>query len=473
MLSFFRINDPFRLIFIFGLLLVFRLPAIVHGLPLSLLELNWMLVGEKMAEGKALYSEIRDTIAPLSAFVYGLMDSLFGRSQPAYQLVSFILVFFQCILFNNILIESKTFSQNTYVPALIYAVLMSWFFDFYTLSPQLMSMTFVLLTIGNILQPIDRQIKDGKILRTGFSLGLAGLFYLPSLFFALAVILGFWLFTGVKGRQQLLFFYGLLLPVAVCVGYYYWQGSMEDLGVSQIYALFQFGTKNYLNLNGFMFISIVPLLFVLLSIFKANEGERATNNQSRYQQLMFLLLICGLLAAFIVKEKSPVILILLVPSITYFLSRYFLAIQKRWMGEALFLMFTLGVLLINYGSLFQLAFPGKYVKMENLVVQPTPWDDLVKGKKVLMMGDKLDVYKDASLATPYLNWPLAALQFDHPDYYDNLTSIYNSLQQDTPEVLIDPENRYQDLLERMPGILKNYRYEQFNENGLYLLKNKQ
>ena len=100
MLTFFRLNDPYRLVIIFFLLLALRIPAMLND-NLTIPELNYMLVGEKLTNGADLYSEIWDNIGPLSAMVYALIDFLFGKSQLAYQIIAWLFVFFQAFIFNR------------------------------------------------------------------------------------------------------------------------------------------------------------------------------------------------------------------------------------------------------------------------------------------------------------------------------------------------------------------------------------
>ncbi len=84
MISFFRLNDPYRIIGIFILLLLIRLPALLGFVPLLQPELGWMLLGESLAEGRILYEGVWDNTGPFSAAVYWFMNLLFGRSQLAF-----------------------------------------------------------------------------------------------------------------------------------------------------------------------------------------------------------------------------------------------------------------------------------------------------------------------------------------------------------------------------------------------------
>ncbi len=85
MLTFFRVNDPYRIIGIFVLLLLLRLPYWISGDHLTLPELNWMLLGERLAEGNRLYSGVWDNTGPLSAGVYLMIEWIFDRSQWVYR----------------------------------------------------------------------------------------------------------------------------------------------------------------------------------------------------------------------------------------------------------------------------------------------------------------------------------------------------------------------------------------------------
>ena len=83
------------------------------------------------------------------------------------------------------------------------------------LSPVLMSLTFLLLSLNNIFKRIDKQTKDEFFLNTGIFLGLATLFYLPSLFFLPALMLSLLLFTASLFRRYILLLYGFMIPVVL------------------------------------------------------------------------------------------------------------------------------------------------------------------------------------------------------------------------------------------------------------------
>jgi hypothetical protein len=78
--------------------MLLRLPYLISSEWLSIPELRWLLVGETLNEGDLLYVDILDDIGPLSAYVYSVLNFLFGRSQLAIQIFGFDPILFSGFL---------------------------------------------------------------------------------------------------------------------------------------------------------------------------------------------------------------------------------------------------------------------------------------------------------------------------------------------------------------------------------------
>ncbi len=467
MFALFRLNDPYRMLVLLLFLLLMKLPAFYGSVPLTIPELNWMVVGEKLAEkGTVMYKDVWDPLAPLAAGMYWLLHELFGRSHLAYQIIALLLIFVQSALFNYILLRNKVYNENTYVPALIYGLLMCTFFQFYTLSPALVSTTFVMLTINNAFNDIEFKGAKNNLFSTGILMGLASLFYLPSLVLSLALLFAYLLFTGATPKSYFLFLYGLLMPWLIIIVYYFWHDALFHFYINCIYSLLYLDNVSYISYSLLITIIGLPLVILILSFFKLFDAKRFNNYQERFQQTMIFIFIMAFVAWWISHSRTPALLVLFVPVVAFFISHFFLLIRKRFITEISFLLFFIGILTIHFSTLFQWNSVAPWLDYEKLVVQETPWDDLVENKRILYLGDNLSVYKNAQLATPYLNWELSSLQLDSPDYYDNLMSIYENFHEDTPEVIIDTKDVMGKIFTRMPTIAKQY--TQGNEAGVYI-----
>jgi hypothetical protein len=180
LLGYFRINDPYRLVIIFFLVMLLRLPYLISSEWLSIPELRWLLVGETLNEGDLLYVDILDDIGPLSAYVYSVLNFLFGRSQLAIQIFGLILFCFQVFYINHLALKHKMYNENNYLPALFYGILGLSSFNLITLSPIMMGLTFILFSLNGLLTQIESRNKtDANLINIGIFTGLALLFYIP------------------------------------------------------------------------------------------------------------------------------------------------------------------------------------------------------------------------------------------------------------------------------------------------------
>ncbi len=445
---------------IFLLLSLIRLPLLLSDQYLTIPELNWMLVGEKLSAPTLLYVGVWDNIAPFSAFIYCIIDFLFGRSQLAYVIVAIFLTTIQSGIFNSFLLRIKAFNENTYIPALVYALLSCCFFDFFTLSPVLLSLTWILLAIRNIFYQVESESRDTNILGTGLLLGIASLFYLPSVVFLFSTIFSYILFSNLSIRKYLLLLYGLLLPVVLVSIIFYWFNGLSHFVNQFFLSFFSINNKPFLSIYALLFIGFLPLVIFLMAIVTVSQHSiRYTNYQSRLQRTMLAMLAGAVLSLFFIKERSAYHMLFLVPPMAFYITHFLLNVERKLLAEAYVVLLLFYLVIVNYGGLYNLFSINSITETEKLLVQPTDYDAKVSGKKILVLGDDLNIYNSAQLATPYLNWRLSIRQLRALDYYDNLSEVYINFNEDMPEIIIDNAQLLPSLTERIPMLKNAYRKE--------------
>jgi hypothetical protein len=168
LLSFFRVNATLQIIGLLLLLILIRLPFLLSPPPLLIPELNWMLVGEQMHNGNLLYRDIWDSVSPLSALVYWLLDLTFGRSHLAFLVAGTAVAAFQVFYFNWVMNVRDIYPDRNWIPGLMYALFLNMSFDCSTLSPVLLSTTFLLLAFGTIIKQMDRRGATDEVFEVGF-----------------------------------------------------------------------------------------------------------------------------------------------------------------------------------------------------------------------------------------------------------------------------------------------------------------
>ena len=214
-LSFFKINDPYRLAAVFLVAIAIRMPFFIDPV-YSTEQSYWLTIGESLQWG-TMYIDIWDSMAPLAASVYWLVVLLFGKSVLALNILGTLLNFIIAVLINNMFISNKVYEQNTYLPAFVYIILSSLSPSLSSFSPLQMGMTFVLMALGNLLGHVEfRAKRDEQIMNIGLYQGMAVLFYFPLIVFIPITLILFITFTSTPGRRFFLFFIRQFTTDYVC-----------------------------------------------------------------------------------------------------------------------------------------------------------------------------------------------------------------------------------------------------------------
>lgn len=456
MFSFFKINDPSRIIILFIVLLIVRIPFYINGIQLTIPELNHFLIGESLTNGSTLYISLWEDISPLSAWLFMLIHFIFGKSIWVYHVLGFFLMFYQSLLFNSITYRNRLYNDNTYVPSLIYGLLMNLSFGMYTLSPILISTTFILLALNNVFRQVEFRMKaDEPILYIGLYLGLATLFYLPAALFGFITIAILLIFSNTIGRRYLLVIYGFALPLLLVVSYYYLIGGADDAWEIFSAKIFNPNKVEYQNRQSLILLISLPLVFFIIGLLRIFQRTRFSNYQMRLVQLIMLWLLASLPILYW-TEKLIVSFTIFIPAFAVIITHFFLLVKRGVKAELVFSIFLIGIIYINLAIIYNWHGIDKYIDHDNVLVVDSPFANEVKNKKTVILGDDFSLYKEAMLATPFLDWQLAKETLRNPDYYQNATDIYNGFVNDPPEVIVDLEGLMPSLQHRIIFINENY-----------------
>ena len=152
----FNNTQPYTLIFLFLVLLLVRLPILITATEVPTLN---------MAE-------------PLGALIFEANSS--WLSTPWLNVLTALLILtFQAVYFNKITSDFNFYPRSTYVPALIYGVVLSVFPQYLFLSPFLILNFFVLWALQKMFSIYKSNIPIQTQFDIGILIGVACLFYFP------------------------------------------------------------------------------------------------------------------------------------------------------------------------------------------------------------------------------------------------------------------------------------------------------
>lgn len=466
MLNFFR---GYSSIHILGLVLFFlliRLPFFLYESPILIPELGWMLVGEQMSRGFILYKDIWDNVSPLAGTVYWGMDLLFGRSQFAYHCAAIVLSLFQIIYFNYIFVSRDMFPERSVIPGAIYAVLLSISFDMVTLSPMLMSATFLLLALGGMVKIVAKRQATGEVFEIGIYLGIATLFYLPSALFFVWVIISLLFYSIASLRNYFLVILGTALPLFMTILVIYLNDAADSALINIFSSIFDLKSYDLNSLYSTLTAIFIPVLTGILGFMKMTTSKRFFNYQVRMQQVMAMWVIFATLSIPFKQYFAPMQFINFIPAIAFFATFFFINSKNWFYSELQFSVIVLLILSIQYYGLIGFLPSSQPTQLETLRVKKAVLPAEINNRKILVLGNDEGEYLNNLSATPYLNWELASSYLTNLDNFDSVIHIYDSFRKDPPDYVIDKVNLMPKVFSRIPELKKHYKPSQWK--GIYV-----
>jgi len=467
LLGIFKINDPYRLIIVLLFLIAIQLPFYLSDLFITIPEIEWQVLGKELADSKTIYVDIYHNTGILSSWIYWILSEILPGNYFVYRLIALFLIFFQAVLFNVMLIQHKAYNQNTYVPAAVYALVMMGIPDLAILTPQLMSLTFVLLAFDLTFRHIEgRRKQDWVVLAIGFYLGISSLFYPLNYLIFLSTVLAFVFYTNTILRRYFLIFVGFLFPYLLIWSKYFWYDQQADFSFILKYLFLPSTHLNFLSWKSILLLLLAPLVYLLLSFIKVVKTRAFINYQVRLQNFMLIMFLVG--GAMIVLDyyQTTHVLVMLVPSLSFFITHYFLLIRKAWLSELLFLVFIVYLVTQNFLVSYQNMNLSRYFRIEDQRYQPVELPIRLEDKKILVLGKHTGEYYRNDLATPYLSWEIAQKHIKGMDSYEQVIKVYNNFSNDLPEVLIDKDAWAEQIFNKIPQL--SLRYKKLNDQ-VYLL----
>lgn len=461
MLRFFRINDPYRLVAILIFLVLFSLPLMINPAGLTKPELKSMVIGEALDNGQMMYTEIFDSTAPMAAGTFGFIDWLMGRSIIGRQIIALILIFFQAAFFAILLINNKAYADNTYVPGLLYGLLCFFSFDFLSVTPELLGSTVLLLALNNLFREIEFRVqREGTIINVGFYIGLASVFVFTYSIFLLAAFVILIMFARISFRKSLLLTFGFFLPHVVIGVYYFYNDALPDFWNNFYLENLRHTDINLISGKSLLILGILPITYFVFSLFMMTREARFTKYQSQLFQVMFLWLAFCVVEFFLTRQLTPHSLIIVIPSLAYFFSHYLLLIRRKWIAESMLWILICGVIGMNL-----LASKGRMGSVDYSRMFVAQKSAPVTGRRVMVLGDDLSVYRNNDLGGYFLDWRLSERTLNGVQYYDHVLKIAEMFHKFPPDVIVDESGIFGSLATRIPSL--NSKYHKQGDN-LYL-----
>ena len=217
----------------------------------------------------------------LSEWVFGSLDVQSGFAL----FLSIVLVYFQALLLNRLVIRNRITGELTLFPGLFYILLVSFFPEYNGLSAPLVANTFVIVALTFLMSTHKTSGNAARIFSAGFWFGLAFLFYFGHIVLFLSGIVGLSLLRTVKSREWIQFVSGFSTPlwivglldylihsdIQMTLGHFTGQLAFLDIDIP-------FGLPLYLQLIFFgLLIGIVTINYARFSLRQNIHVQKKIN----------------------------------------------------------------------------------------------------------------------------------------------------------------------------------------------------
>ncbi|MGC6433687.1 MAG: hypothetical protein ACON4M_05775 [Crocinitomicaceae bacterium] len=210
------------------------------------------------------------------------------------QLLAGLLVIINAIGLNAIFNWNQFLERNSFMPSLLYVVLMSFYHSFYDIDGLLVAHTFLILSLYQVY--FLRQNEDGRraTFNATFFGGVAATFHPPLIGYLPFYFVMIWTIRPFILREILLSIVGFLVPLLYASFYLYYSGNSLDMSI------FKQSTNFQRQQFDFLVTLVIFLLSLILSFLSIQAHIRKSSIRlKKLTRVLWFMVVAGLLMGLI------------------------------------------------------------------------------------------------------------------------------------------------------------------------------
>ncbi len=261
------------------------------------------------------------------------------------EILGFAILLLEAALWNTIINRHSLLRQSTYFPFFFMLLLLSCRASLAGFYPALISSLFLILAINKLISSYKNEKALSEVFDSGLLVGIATLFYIPSIVFLLLLWIGLFTIRTINLREWTCSVIGFLLPFLFTYTYnlifypdYPWYNKiMSEFSYHHPHLSF-----TWEQIIIMIILSVTALCSLWFFINKATENVLKTQ---KFWVLMVWYIVIGMGSVAICPVKdSRAFSILALPG-SFVLSVYFLKTKARLLPEILFLSLLGGIII--------------------------------------------------------------------------------------------------------------------------------
>jgi hypothetical protein len=276
--------------------------------------------------------------APLARMFFGFVTTI-----PNYyfwsMVMAAVLLFLQALFINYIVTSQGVLYKESFMPALVFLLINSFFPQQNELTPQLISNTFVLLLFQRLCYLYESQNPLLVVLDAGLYLGLGILFNYDLLLFLPFILISVVIFTSFNLRYLVISLIGIMVPLYFTGIFFYVTDRFDEL----LLYIYQSLEHKYLKPIESDWIMLLPWTIILpitiSAVFTLQRNFfRNKVKTRRIMQSIYLMLFFGVAGLFFDNVNYIYAIVYLSVPLSIVVAYYFISDKRFWLKEMIFML---------------------------------------------------------------------------------------------------------------------------------------
>ena len=236
--------------------------------------------------------------------LYRLIVTMVSPYPTLSSMIAMVLISFQAIILNYLLIKNKLSLRNNLLPTYIFILLTGSTQALTQLSAPLIASFFIMLGLLDLLDMYELKDPFNECFNASFFVTIASFFYFPAVCFFMLIWVSFLIYRVLSWREWVISFIGFFAACLVVWFYFFWNDQIP-LAWNNITHFFPYPEHFHVHLNssGYIIWGIIALiLLVSLSNMMNHINEKVIEIRRKYW-VIILMFIIAMLSFFYANQQ--------------------------------------------------------------------------------------------------------------------------------------------------------------------------
>ena len=214
--------------------------------------------------------------------LYNIMAALVNFSPIITNVIAFAVYLTSIFLFNSILSANRLVNKNSTIGAFTFTLMMCCSGELHSCYPFIMACPFILMTMHTLFLIYQTDTPENYMMNVGYFIAIASLFYYPSVFLLIWVLISFFILGFNSLRHAMIPVTGFMLVNLILIGVSFLFGGVDNLLNSYSLYFRNIDFSFSLSSSEMVILSINVVLFIVsLLIVLGNNSDKGTNVRKR------------------------------------------------------------------------------------------------------------------------------------------------------------------------------------------------